>query len=77
MQITKRGVILTPEERAAVNQAQNIMVEKFAEAGATYDYSMREAVEYWLYGALYITGIEGMMKIVREAKIAEKRRKSA
>ena len=77
MQITKRGVVLTLEERAAVNQAQNIMVEKFAAAGVTYDYKLRETVEYWLYGALYTTGIEGMMKIAREARIAENRRESA
>lgn len=77
MQITKRGVVLTQEERAAVNKAHDIMVEKFAEAGESYDYKMRETVEYWLYGALYTTGIEGMMKIAREAKIAKKRRESA
>lgn len=77
MQITKRGVVLTQEERTAVNKAHDIMVEKFAEAGESYDYKMRETVEYWLYGALYTTGIKGMMKCVTEAKIARKRRASA
>ena len=77
MRITNRGVILTPEEKEAVNKAHDIMVEKFTEAGQTYDYKLRETVEYWLYGALYTTGIEGMMKIAREARIAENRRESA
>lgn len=77
MKITKRGVILTPEERTAVNKAHDIMVEKFAAAGESYDYQMRETVKYWLYGALYTTGIEGMMKCVTEAKIAKKRRETA
>ena len=58
MRITNRGVILTPEEKAAVNKAHDIMVEKFAAAGMTYDYNLRETVEYWLYGALYTAGIE-------------------
>lgn len=77
MQITKRGVVLTPEERAAVNKAHDIMVEKFTAAGESYDKKMRETVEYWLYGALYTTGIEGMMKCATEAKIAKKRRATA
>lgn len=77
MKITKHGVVLTREERAAVNKAHDLMVEKFAAAGESYDYKMRETVEYWLYGALYTKGVEGMMKCAAEAKIAKKRRATA
>ena len=72
MQVTKRGVALTKEERAAVNKAHDIIVERFAAAGEPYDYKMREMVEYWLFGALYTTGIEGMMKCAAETKIVRK-----
>lgn len=73
MRTTSKGVILTKKEREAVNKAHDIMVEKFAAAGEKYDYNMRETVEYWLYGALYTKGIDGMLKYAVEAKIAERK----
>lgn len=77
MTVLSNCILLSDEEKEAVNKAHDIVVERFAAAGEVYDYRIRESVEWCLMGALHIGGIEAMMRYAKEAPIKKKRRVTA
>ena len=75
MTIKNSEIILTDEEQQAVSKAHDIIVERFAAAGISYGYHVREQVGWVLLGALHTGGIDGMMRYAKEAPINRKLQK--
>lgn len=59
-------------EGELLDQAHEIVRERFEKEGVPYDCSDRERVEYWLLGILLHEGTEKVLDMARNAPFAKK-----
>ena len=64
-------ITITEEENAAINQAHEIVAERYKKLGLEQSPWEKEHLEYALQGLLRFEGIDGMLNWARTAKISK------
>lgn len=64
-------ITITDEENAAIDQAHDIVAERYKQLGLVQSQWEKEHLEYALQGLLRFEGIEGMLNWARTAKISK------